>query len=53
MNVGLAEFLIDAERNAEQTLGRAQASSHRTGELFIELLEGNLKTTASSPIDYL
>ena len=59
MSVNLDEFAATPERVsflialANKALERAGPSGRRTGELFIELLEGKLKTTVSSPIDYL
>jgi hypothetical protein len=59
MSVGLDEFLTDGKRKdfvllmAKEALERSEPRGHRTGELFIDLLAGNLKTTVSSPIDYL
>jgi hypothetical protein len=59
MSVGLDEFVTDSARRdfllslAKGALERSQLLGHRTGELFIDLLAGNLKTTVSSPVDYL
>jgi len=59
MSVGLDDFLIDSPRKdfvvslAKAGLQRSAPLGHRTGELFIDLLDGKLKTTESSPIDYL
>ncbi|HLJ87799.1 MAG TPA: hypothetical protein VKZ53_13320 [Candidatus Angelobacter sp.] len=59
MSLDLDQFLIDRAREesvltvAQQALGHTPALGHRTGELFIDLLAGRLKTTESSPIDYL
>jgi hypothetical protein len=59
MSVDLDKFLIDSKREkllieiAGWTLERCYPSGFRTGELFIDLLVGRLKTTVSSPIDYL
>jgi hypothetical protein len=59
MSVGLDDFLTNSARVdllvsvAKRALERNNLLEHRTGELFIDLLEGKLKTTASSPIDYL
>ena len=58
MSMNLDEFLADdAKKNvvlslAQACLRRCAESCKRTGELFIELLSGRLKTTVSSPIDY-
>jgi hypothetical protein len=58
MTVGLDRFLTDDAREefllslAKGALGRTKPLDHRTGELFIDLLEGRLKTIVSSPIDY-
>jgi hypothetical protein len=59
MSVGLDEFLTDGKRKdfmlsmAKEALERSEPLGHRTGELFIDLLTGNLKTNDASPIDYL
>jgi hypothetical protein len=59
MAVDLDEFLIDHTREsfllslAENVLDHCDSLAYRTGQLFIALLAGKLKTTASSPIDYL
>jgi|GEM_PF-2540362 len=59
MSVGLDDFLTDSSRKdfvlslARGALPRSVPIAHRTGELFIDLLAGKLKTTVSSPIDYL
>jgi hypothetical protein len=59
MAVGLNDFLTDSPRKdfllslAQGALTRSDPMGHRTGELFIDLLAGKLKTTVSSPIDYL
>jgi hypothetical protein len=59
MSLELDEFLTDNTRHAfllslaEGALGLSNPLGHRTGELFIDLLAGKLKTTDSSPIDYL
>jgi hypothetical protein len=59
MWVGLDDFVTDKAREqfvatvAKQALRLAEPPGRRTGELFIELLEGRLRTDASSPIDYL
>ena len=59
MNAGLDEFLTDSARRdflvsiSEAALRTCEPVVKRTGELFVALLLGNLKTTASSPIDYL
>jgi hypothetical protein len=59
MSLNLDEFLTDPKRTnflltlAKAAIERSQPLSHRTGELFIDLLMGKLKTTVSSPIDYL
>lgn len=59
MSLGLDEFISDdAKRELIiSAAGRAKARStdrsRRTGDLFMALLRGELKTIASSPIDYL
>jgi hypothetical protein len=59
MSIGLDEFLTDiAKRDfvlsvSRKVLEHSSSLGRRTGELFIDLLEGELTTTASSPIDYL
>lgn len=58
MSVGLDEFLTDSGRKlfvlsvAKKALESCEPVGRRTGELFVELLAGRLKTTASSPINY-
>jgi hypothetical protein len=59
MSAGLDDFLTDGHRKdfvlslAKGALPRSAPIAHRTGELFIDLVAGKLKTTVSSPIDYL
>jgi hypothetical protein len=59
MSLALNEFLIDDKRKdyilslAHNALQYCDRKGHRTGELFIDLLEGKLRTTPSSPIEYL
>jgi hypothetical protein len=59
MSVGLDDFLTDDSKReflialSQQSLPLSKALGRRTGELFIKLLEGQLRTDASSPIDYL
>jgi hypothetical protein len=59
MSVGLDDFLTDNHRKdfvfslAKGALERSAPIGRRTGELFIDLLAEKLKTTVSSPIDYL
>ena len=59
MWAALDEFLTDSERRdslistSELALRTCEPFAKRTGELFVALLRGTLKTTASSPIDYL
>jgi hypothetical protein len=59
VSVDLDEFLTDSTRRdfllsvAKKSLGHTEPAVLRTGELFIDLLAGNLKTTVSSPVDYL
>jgi hypothetical protein len=59
MSIGLDEFLTDITKKDFVLLVSRRALEHsnllgrRTGELFIDLLEEKLTTTASSPIDYL
>lgn len=58
MSLGLDEFLINDERRSSivclsrSALQQSEGKARRTGELFIALLAGKLRTTASSPIDY-
>jgi hypothetical protein len=58
MSIHLDEFLTDEQRRAHvlslasDALQHCDAEGKRTGELFIELLEGRLRTTDASPIDY-
>lgn len=58
MWVGLDDFLTDSGRTdflrslSKDSLERSTPLGRRTGELFIDLLEGRVKTTASSLIDY-
>jgi len=59
MSLELNKFLTDSLREqfvlevAQQALVFSQPVGRKTGELFIKLLEGQLHTDASSPIDYL
>ena len=59
MSIGLDEFLTDTRKKefalsvSRKALGHSNLLGRRTGELFIDLLEGKLRTIASSPIDYL
>ncbi len=59
MWVGLNDYLTDPLREqfilakAKLALDLCQPLGRKTGELFIQLLEGKLRTNASSPIDYL
>ena len=59
MSAGLDEFLTDKAREAlvlrvaRQALRNSERKALRTGELFLDLVEGKLKTTVSSPVDYL
>jgi len=59
MSLGLDELLVDRARTdfmvsvAKEALPHCSEESRRTGELFIALLLGELKTTVSSPIDCL
>lgn len=59
MSLDLDEFLNEQARRdivlsaAKNALYRARPDALRTGELFIDLLDGKLKTTVSSPINYL
>ena len=58
MSLRLNEFVSDDTKRemtislAEKALTTSTELTRRTGELFIELLRGKLRTTASSPIDY-
>ena len=57
--VGLDDFLDDNSKKeailsvAKHALPYAESLGRETGELFIKLLEGRLRTNESSPIDYL
>jgi hypothetical protein len=59
MTVGLDRFLIDQAREqymltlAKRVLPLSDSLGRRTGELFIDLLEGRVQTNAASPVDYL
>jgi hypothetical protein len=59
ISVSLDEFLTESQRKdfllslAKGALESSNPLGHRTGELFIDLLAGKLRTTVSSPIDYL
>jgi hypothetical protein len=59
MSLRLDEFLIDGSREgfmlslAKRALNFSDPLGRETGELFIKLLEGQLETNESSPIDYL
>ena len=59
MSLGLNDFLTNDQRRefvlsvAKNALEQCDPTCRRTGELFIDLLEGRLRTTSSSPIDYL
>jgi hypothetical protein len=59
MALDLDGFLSDDEKRgfviaaAEPALMRTSDASKRTGQLFVALLRGRVKTDASSPIDYL
>ena len=59
MSVGLDEFVTDSARRdslvsiSKTALRNCEQSAKGTGELFVALLLGTLKTTASSPVDYL
>ena len=59
MSLRLDEFLIDGAREglmlflAKRALNFSDPLGRETGELFIKLLEGQLETNESSPIDYL
>ena len=58
MSLALDQFLTNEKRRdcmlslSRSALRRCEGKVHRTGELFIALLTGELRTTASSPIDY-
>jgi len=58
MSAGLNEFLTDSDRRdslvsiCHAALSNGEPSAKRTGELFVGLLLGTLRTTVSSPIDY-
>ena len=59
MWVGLDDFLTSDERRdfvlslSKNAVKWSGPTSRRTGQLFIDLLQGRLRTIASSPIDYL
>jgi hypothetical protein len=59
MSVDLGSFVTGSKHEAailtvaESALGHSESQARRTGELFIDLLRGKLRTTVSSPIDYL
>jgi hypothetical protein len=59
MALNLDNFLQDREKcscilsAATLALLRTPSESRRTGQLFCALLKGDVKTDASSPIDYL
>ena len=59
MSAALDQFLTNSERRdslistSEFALRNCEPSAKRTGELFVALLRGTLKTTTSSPTDYL
>jgi hypothetical protein len=59
IGVGLDDFLTDKQKEqfvislAKQALPFSRPLGRQTGELFIKLLEGQLRTNVSSPIEYL
>jgi len=59
MRLDLDTFVVDEScrklliRAAQSANARCDTHARRTGELFISLISGQLKTTVSSPIDYL
>jgi hypothetical protein len=59
MALELDSFLADEEKHgyvvsaADFALARSSDANKRTGHLFLALLKGEVKTDASSPIDYL
>jgi hypothetical protein len=59
MALALDSFLDEDEKRrqvisaAESALSRTDEASMRTGQLFLALLRGEVRTDASSPIDYL
>lgn len=59
MEPSLGKFLDNSDRLtylislAEKVLPNCNPEGFRTAQLFISLLKGKLRTTASSPIDYL
>jgi len=59
MSLDLDEFLIDSARErtvlslAKQALPSSEPHGRRTGELLIQLLEGQLRTNEASLVDYL
>ena len=58
MTVELDRFLTDKDREqymltlAKAVLPLSEPPGRRTGELFIDLLEGRVQTDAASPVDY-
>jgi hypothetical protein len=59
MSLNLDQFLTDTAREtfvlllAKRALERSGPPGRQTGQLFVDLLAGRLKTTVSSPVDYL
>jgi hypothetical protein len=59
MSAGVDQFLADSGRcnfivsMSERALKNCEPSAKKTGELFVMLLRGTLRTTASSPVNYL
>jgi hypothetical protein len=59
MDLALDSFLEEDEKGrqvisaAESALMRTDEACGRTGQLFLALLRGEVKTDTSSPIDYL
>jgi len=59
ISLGLDEVLDDESKRelilsfAQRAMLHCSDRGRRTGQLFIDLLSGRLKTDASSPIDYL
>jgi hypothetical protein len=59
MSLALDDFLTNKAREdfvllmAKEALAHTPPLGYQTGELFIQLLAGSLRTLESSPIDYL
>lgn len=59
ISLDLDQFLSDGLRRdlvrglAEQAINRTTGAARRTGELFVALVAGDLRTDATSPMNYL